>query len=85
MLQPADPRDTTFDPHAESAVRHRAVLAQIDVPVESFLGQIMLFDPLQQQFRIVDALPTADDLSVALRRQHVDSQHHLRPLGSGSK
>ena len=48
----ADPGDDAFDAHTESAVRHRAVTAQIEVPLERFLRQIVLLDALQQQIQI---------------------------------
>jgi len=34
VFQPADPGHAALDSHPETAVRHRAVLAQIDVPLE---------------------------------------------------
>jgi hypothetical protein len=38
MLQTADPGDETFDAHPEPAVGHRSVPAEIQKPLERFLG-----------------------------------------------
>jgi hypothetical protein len=42
MVQAADPRDGALDAHAEARVRHAAVAAQVEVPLEGFLGQLVL-------------------------------------------
>ena len=83
VLEPADPRDDALDAHAEAAVRHRAVAAQIEIPLERFLRQVVLLDPLQQQIEIGEALAAADDLAVAFGRQHVDARAPA-PARSGS-
>ena len=67
-------------PMPKPAVRHRAVLAQIDVPVERFPRQLVLFDALQQQIVIVNALAAADDFAVAFGREHIHAQRHFGPL-----
>ena len=61
----------------------RAVAAQVEVPLERLLRQLVLLDALQQQVEVVHALAAADDLAVALGRQHVDAQRELGSLGSG--
>ena len=37
----------------------------------------------EQQVVVVDALAAADDLAVALGREHVEAEHHVRVLGIG--
>ena len=44
------------------------------------LRKLMLFDALQQQFGIVDSLAAADDLAVALGRQHIHAQRDFRAV-----
>ena len=55
----------------------RAVAAQVEVPLERLLRQLVLLDALQQQVEVVQALAAADDLAVALGRQHVDAQRAI--------
>src|SRR5207247_5450685 len=64
VLQPADPADDTLDAHAETAVRHRAVFAEIEVPLERLARQLVLVDPLQQQIVVVQSLTPAADFAV---------------------
>jgi hypothetical protein len=45
--------------------------------------QLVLFDALQQQFQIVNALAAADDFAVAFGRQHIHAQRHFGALGIG--
>ena len=78
MLEAADPADAALDAHAESAVRHGAEAAQVEIPLERFLRQVVFLDALQQQIEIVEALAAADDLAVAFRREHVDAQRLVR-------
>jgi membrane associated rhomboid family serine protease len=42
VVEAADPGDRALDAHAEAAVRDAAVAAQVQVPLEGFLGQLML-------------------------------------------
>ena len=65
MGDPRHPSDEPFDAHAEAAVRERAVLADVEVPLEGLDRQPVLLDSLQQQIMVVDALPAADDLAIA--------------------
>src|SRR5579872_2793434 len=64
MLQPANPRHGAFNAHAKPAMRHAAVLAQIEVPFERLLRQAMLVNALPQLLIGADALRATDDLSV---------------------
>jgi hypothetical protein len=76
--EPADPPDGALDPEAESRVGHGAVLADVEVPLERLQRETVLLDPPQQQVVIVDPLAAADDLAVALRRDHVDAEGPIR-------
>ena len=49
MLQAADPADHPLDAHAEAAVRHGAEAAEVEIPLEGLLRQVVLLDALQQQ------------------------------------
>src|SRR5215204_2697279 len=44
VLETADPAHAAFDAHAETAMGHRAVAAQIEIPLEGLLGQIVFLD-----------------------------------------
>ena len=48
MFKAAEPGYAAFDAHAETSVGHGAVLAQVQVPVEGFFWQIVLFYALQE-------------------------------------
>jgi hypothetical protein len=65
-------------------VRHGAVAAQVEVPLEGLLRQLVLLDALEQQVEVVEALAAADDLAVAFRRQHVDAERQFGRSGSAS-
>src|ERR1700674_5589277 len=80
MLDAANPRHAAFDTHAETAMRRSAVLAQIDIPLEGFNGKLLLLNAPQQQLGIVNALAAADNFAVALRRENIDRERHLRPF-----
>src|SRR5258708_3974788 len=80
MLQAADPRDDALDTHAEAGMRHAAVLAQIQVPLERFSGKFVFGDTAHQQVEIVNALASADDLAVTFRRDHIRAQRQVGTL-----
>src|ERR1700721_542919 len=65
MLQAADPGLRSLYAHAKAGVSHAAVLAEIKVPLEGFFGQIVLVNPLHQQFVRGRALRPSDDFAVA--------------------
>ena len=44
VVEAADPGDDTLDAHAEAAVGDAAVAAQVEVPLEGFLGQLVVID-----------------------------------------
>src|SRR4030095_16943114 len=65
VLQTADPGDGTFDAHAETGVRDRAVLAQIEVPLERFPRKLMLCETLHEQVIARHTLATAHAPTIA--------------------
>src|SRR5690242_21673450 len=69
VLQAADPRHRALNAHTEPAVRHAAVLAQVEIPFESFLRQSVLVNALPQQFVGTNALRAANNLAVTFGRQ----------------
>src|ERR1700680_4043811 len=82
MLQPADPAHDRFNSHAEAAVRHATEFAQVKVPLEGFFGKAVLVNSLHQQIVRGHTLRSADDLSMSFRRQNVDAQREVWPLGA---
>src|SRR4029453_6340946 len=80
MLDPANPADHAFDPHPEAAMRHAAEAAEVEVPLEGFLGKLVLLDTRHQQIVVVDTLAAADDFTVAFGCEHVDAECDLRTL-----
>src|SRR5688572_14872630 len=83
MLEAADPAHHTLDAHAEPAVRHAAVAAEIEVPLERFLRQFVFVDPLQQEIVVIYSHATADDFAITLGRQDVHTQRDVGALGIG--
>ena len=80
VLQAADPGYSSLNAHAEAGVRNAAVLAEIKIPLESFFGQIVLVNALQEQIMRGHALRSADDFAVAFGREHVDAESKFRTL-----
>src|SRR5947207_2847036 len=85
VFDAAHPGHETLDAHAEAGVRDAAEFSKIDVPVESLAGEVVLFQPLEQQIQIMDALASADDLAVALGRDEIDAERTFRALRRGLK
>ena len=56
MLQAAHPGDESLDAHPEAGVRNAAVFAQVQIPLESFTRELVLFQTFQQEVEIVDTL-----------------------------
>src|SRR5439155_20452736 len=83
VVDAGDPGDETLDPHPEAGVRHRAVLADVEVPAKRLERQTLFLDTPEEEVVIVDALAAADDLAVPLGRQDVDAQRALRRLRIG--
>ena len=50
MIQSSDPGDGALDAHAEAGVGNAAVAAQVEIPLEGFLGQVVVLDARVQQF-----------------------------------
>ena len=49
VIEAADPGHRALNAHAEARMRHAAVAAQVEVPLEGFLGQVVLLDAAVQQ------------------------------------
>src|SRR5947209_6756459 len=56
VLQAADPGNGALNAHAEPSMRHAAVLAQIEIPLERRLRQPVLLNALEQQVVVANAL-----------------------------
>src|SRR6266536_6141809 len=80
VFQTADPGYGPFDTHAEAGVRDAAVFAQVKIPLESFLGEVVLVDALEEQVVGGHALRASDDFSVAFRREDVDAEREFGTL-----
>ena len=46
VLGAANPRDRAFEAEAKAGVRHAAVAAEVEIPLERFLGQVVLVQAL---------------------------------------
>ena len=57
MVQTADPGDATLYAHSKAGVRNRAIFAQVNIPVEGFLRQVVFCEP-----RVNVSRPTRRDL-----------------------
>jgi hypothetical protein len=44
VVEAADPGDGALNAHAEAGVGDAAVAAQVEIPLEGFLGQVVLLD-----------------------------------------
>src|SRR6185437_5101518 len=83
VVQIADPRHYALDSHPEACVRHTTVAAQIEIPLESFPGKMVVFDALVEQLEAGDALRPADDFAVAFRSEDIDAECVARVGGIG--
>ena len=63
MLDAGDPAHEALEAEPVAGVRHGAVAAQVEVPVEELLRQVVLLDALDQHVEVVLALAAADDLA----------------------
>ena len=71
--------DGALDAEAEAGVRERAVAAQVEVPLERLARQLVLARSRASSVReVVLALAAADDLAVALGREHVHVEREPR-------
>ena len=80
VLDAAHPRGAAFNAHAESCVRHAAVAAQVEIPLERLLRQLMQRNLFLQKLQRRGPLAAANHFAIAFRRQHVDTQRQFRPL-----
>ena len=77
MFKTAYPRHRAFDTHAETSVRHRPELAQVEVPFKRLARQFVFLNALHQQIVTGHALSTSDDFSITFRREHVYAQRQV--------
>src|SRR5205809_5653848 len=70
----ANPGDGALEAHSEAGVRHAAVAAQVEIPLESVFRQVVFMEALQEQVVIVDALAAADDFAITFGSNHVKSE-----------
>src|SRR5213596_3517784 len=78
VVEAAQPGDAALDAHAEAGVRHGAVAAEIEVPAEGVERELVPSDLRLEHGGVVLALAAANDLAVALRREHVDAEGEAR-------
>ena len=83
VLGAANPGDGALQAHAEAGVGDAAVTAQVEIPLETFLGQFVFAQALHQQIVVVDALAAADDFPVAFGGEHVEGEREVGALGVG--
>src|ERR1700761_2079003 len=74
VVQAADPGDDAFDAHAEAGVRHAAVAAQVEIPVEGFQWQVVGFNAALEQVVAGDTLRAADDFAVTFGGENVKAE-----------
>ena len=79
MFESADPCDCPFESHAEATVWDSAVFAQVQIPLEGLLGKVMFVQTRTQQCQIVNALSSADDLTISFWRQYIHTEGKVRP------
>src|SRR5437868_6522529 len=79
----AEPGHQALDAHAEAGVGHRAVAAQVEVPLEGFPWEVVLLDALLYEGQVVDALRATADFAVALGGYEVSAEHHFGASGVG--
>src|ERR1700730_13148359 len=83
VLSSANPSHDALESHAETRMRHAAIAAEVQIPLEGFLRQFLFSQSLNEEFIAGDALASADDLAVALRSQHVESKRQVGPRAIG--
>src|SRR5205814_6337873 len=71
VFEPADPGDDALNPHPKPAVRHAAVLAQVQIPFERLFWQTVLVNSLDELVIRRHALRPTDDFTVAFGCEHV--------------
>src|SRR5580658_1501618 len=81
VLRSANPRHRAFKAQSKARVRNAAVAPQVQIPLERFFGQLFFANAPNQRLVVRLALASADDLAVSLRRNHVETERKLGPLG----
>src|SRR5450759_4818722 len=77
VMDAADPGHEPLEAHPETGVREGAVTANVEIPLVGLFRELVLLQALFEELQIVDALRAADDLAVAFRREHVETEHDL--------
>ena len=70
-------------PRPKPGMRDAAVAAQVEIPLEWLLGQLVFVEALNQQVVIVNALAATDNFAIAFGRKHVESERKIGTLGVG--
>src|SRR6202007_654613 len=83
VLGAANPGNRAFQTKPKARMRHAAVTAQVQIPLESFFGKMGGAEPLHQQAVIMNALAATDDFAVALGGEHVEGECKLGALRIG--
>ena len=83
VVEAADPGYGALDAHAETAVGDAAVAAEVQVPLEGCLGELVLFDAVVQELVAGDALGAADDFTIAFGGEDVDAEGQVGVEGVG--
>src|SRR5689334_13677703 len=74
VLGAANPGDRSSEAQPEAGMRHTAIAAQIEIPLERFFREVLFVQALHQQVVVVNAPTSADDLAIAFGRKHVKSE-----------
>src|SRR5690242_578225 len=77
----ANPGDSALEPQSETGMRNATVAPQVEIPLESLFGQVVLVEALEEQVVNVDALAASNDFTIALGSNHVKGESKLGALG----
>src|ERR1700730_11166581 len=83
VLSSANPSHDEPETHAETRMRHAAIAAQVQVPLEGLFRQFLFSQSLDEQVVAGDALAAAHDSAVAFRSQHIESKRQVGPRAIG--
>src|ERR1700733_13382657 len=71
VVEAAEPGYYSLDAHAEAGVGDAAVFAEVEIPLEGFKWEVVVFDALLEEVVAVYALAAAYDFAVALGGEDV--------------
>src|SRR5665213_2188489 len=83
MVEAADPRHHALNAHAEARMRHAAIAAQVEIPLERVERQALLLNAALEQLVTGHALRSADHFAVSLGRQHIHAESKRGIVGVG--